>query len=81
MESKTQRKVNKMVKKIPYQNVQQNEEFVNKIMEIGLFMIQNDFVIITYLFIFVINLHKQFKLFYILDQLKIFKPNITRKII
>ena len=81
MESKTQRKVNKMVKKIPYQNVQQNEEFVNKIMEIGLFMTQNDFVIITYLFIFIINLHKQFKLFYILDQLKIFKPNITRKII
>ena len=78
MESKTQRKVNKMVKKIPYQNVQQNEEFVNKIMEIGLFMTQNDFVIITYLFIFIINLHKQFKLFYILDQLKIFKPNITR---
>ena len=52
MESKTQRKVNKMVKKIPYQNVQQNEEFVNKIMEIGLFMTQNDFVIITYLFIY-----------------------------
>ena len=81
MESKTQRKVNKMVKKIPYQNVQQNEEFVNNFMEIGLFMTQNDFVIITYLFIFIINLHKQFKLFYILDQLKIFKPNITRKII